>query len=592
MRNYLIWTLSILLGFEPALWAEGTAQQQAQIKAFIEKSEIAKRPVSIKELYQKNAASLTASDKKTLANFVYAYGDEKLPKMDVTKIKGRNGKENVQLQFVKDGHSMNLEIINEGDVFARLNGQVLTMNDMQSIEGLMIKAGVSVSDAKRNFSTSGRAPASTGSKFLNAKQIQKLSKPEQIQYFKQLRQLLESMEAVEHATLKHNSSFNYEPSKFEIIAALLTGENAFAIADGPGQTCTAAGWEAESGFNSSKRLKCGTDGKDGVAEKYRRLPNGELCPPDKFACNPGLYGNYQQSLCFVGNETTTAKCNEAIKDQDIPDLAKDRGEFDKLAGKAEEEAKKIAGFCGPLNGSSSADQSGADQAPSAQATKGTKKSSGKRKGSKPDYSGLTKDQKTTCKNFQARYDEIMSWNCETNPTFRDKHKNLCEVVSDEKPEKQEPEPVAKSDEKPGIKDCNSLPDNLAKEGTQCEDGSVTNLTGENEVIKCLDGVKYRQIVRCECSPGHLIGKFKCSKPDIVDAVAGEGPGNRKLSAKQRKEAQGPNWWLIGGIALGGLALFHYMNKKTLQQQQTYLEPVPPAPPIPVPTDPVPRTGVQ
>ena len=73
MRAFIIWTLSILLGFEPALFAAGR-NNNAEIKAFLENAQVTQKPVTLKELYSKNFDYLPESVRADFETFIKKNG--------------------------------------------------------------------------------------------------------------------------------------------------------------------------------------------------------------------------------------------------------------------------------------------------------------------------------------------------------------------------------------------------------------------------------------------------------------------------------------------------------------------------------------
>ncbi len=202
MRTALIWTLSILLGFEPALFAAGK-NPNSEIKAFLETSQITQRSMTIKDLFAKTSASLPESVRVDLETFVSKQGNVLIPKFDVNKVSGPNGEGLYQIQAVQDGQAISMTFVLGKEVFMKVNGTNYTWNEMNDVRQVMAKAGLGPKEIQENFPS--RKPANAA-KFLSADQILKLNPEQKKLYFKQFRDLLESMEAVENALSNKTTS--------------------------------------------------------------------------------------------------------------------------------------------------------------------------------------------------------------------------------------------------------------------------------------------------------------------------------------------------------------------------------------------------
>ncbi len=541
MRKFIIWTLTILLGFEPALWAEGSARQQTEIRAFLERTELSRKSVSLRDLYNQNSNLLSTWEKQSLKKFIDTYGDYTLPKMDVSKVKGAGGKEWIQLQAVQNGKSVTMEIADEGEVFARINGKTLTAEDMRSVASLMSKVGVPSKEVKALFDV--KRPQGS---FLTAEQLKKLNSQDRARYFKQFRQLLESMEAVDQAFAKEIKTSGLTPfsPQWEMALTLLSGEQAWAEAKA-GESCVAAGYVAKTALDKSGRLKCGTDGQSGVATEYRGS-----CSADKFLCNPAVYGD--KEICVSGGRDTTKLCNQQVKGSDIPDIAKNAAQFDEMKRDAEAMSEHIAELC---------------------AAGGDKKTT----------AGLAEDQSVTCENFKQRHEEIKSWSCE-KPEFKSKYTALCKDASTETAAVASTT-VVKNKAVAPIPRCDQLPLNEAVVGTACEGGNVSNkITGS---IKCLDGTVEKDVIECNCTKGTMLSRFKCGKTPVAESTDSKSSSGGTFKERKSKRNDGPNWLLIGAMGLGGLLLFNWLAKSAVKQQYRQLQPLPQNPPVPPPTPTVP-----
>lgn len=572
MRNFLIWTLSILLGFEPALFAQGQANKLGEIKAFLEKSEIGKESLTLTDVYHNVSKEIPPQEIDDLRTFMTISKGMKLPKFDIRKMKDSKGKEYFQLQAVQGGQSVTAEIYGDQKQFMRINGKVLSAQDMTSVQTVMAKLGVPDEDIKENFP---RGPASAKG-LMTFEQLKKMPKADRVIYFKQFRQLLESMEAVENSRMnRRTSSSEQNPSKFEVVTRLLQGEPAFADFK-EGDSCIAGGHVARVKFDKKRQENgktvpgyvCGSNGDGEVATEYRGS-----CGPREFSCNRAIYGSNRK--CVTASSDTTKMCGEDMEGKDIPDIAtsnpKPKEAWNLLLKQAKDEAERTRTECDTIVG------------------KAEKKKT-----------NLEADQLKTCNDFLGRYAVIMKWDCGIDD-FKGKYKALCET-----PAAGGPAPGADAGAGPGPEtatggattttttmpaqtvpgrlQCSQLPANEST-STNCENGLTRRrASGDVYCEEDVSGKKVqRDIFECQCADGGpVVSKFKCQEP--VKATADGDTGKKK-----KKKSSGPNWWLIGGAGLLGLLVFNWLQKRSLKDQYQQLEPTPQLPPVPAPvTAPVPR----
>ncbi len=598
MRNFIIWTLTFLLGFEPALMAEGNAKVHADLKSFLEMSELGKRPVTFRELYNKFSAYLPQAQKDELKLFIQNYGNLEIPKMDISKIRVSGQADDVfKLQVVQAGHSGTMEIMNSGKIFARVNGQALTPKDMFSTPNVMQKVGL----PRPALTTFKRAKP--GPDLLSAKDILKLKKSDQKKYFKDFRELLASMEAVQNANfnVKSNAMLDLNEEKFSVVARLLRGEKAFA--DEEGMDCVAAGYmtTAHRTNGGKGKLTCGSDGQDGIPLELRQRPNNqEPCGKTEFACNQAVYGEVG-AICVPAGKDSTLLCNKNITmsnpKADIPDLAGNNvKKFIELRDKARSAAADVAKVC-----ASTREQYPKDAAASKRG----------KKAAKSPIQGLIDDQLQTCDNFDARLAVINSWDCEKNPQFKKDYKQLCE----EKKQEEElvsvakdpasgadakpagPAPTQGTQAPPAMLSCNDPSLKQYSLDSKCEGGGSGRTDDKN--FQCLgpDGkpVPNEKIYECFCynKDGQNIGpasKMKCGPGASSSGADGKKGGDDDGIGGWLKKNK--SWLIPLGFGFLGLLVYHWLAKKSVDQNYQYLDPVTPNPPLPPPAPspaaPVPR----
>ena len=179
MRNFIVWTISFLLVFEPTVWA-ANRPTPSELKAYIEFSEIGKRSMTLKELYGRTALYLTREMRAQMEPVIAEYGDYQVPKFDVTKLKNSKGEDYFQLSAVKDGQSVTLALGESEKSLVKINGKTIENSEMNSLAAVMTKAGVSKTDVQ-SLPAPKRVPAQAY--IMNSKQIDKLNLDQQIPYF-------------------------------------------------------------------------------------------------------------------------------------------------------------------------------------------------------------------------------------------------------------------------------------------------------------------------------------------------------------------------------------------------------------------------
>jgi len=592
MKNTVIWTLAFLLGFEPALMAQGQARQNADIKAFIEMSGISKRPVTFRELYNKFSAYLPQAQKEELKGFIQTYGDMQIPKMDITKINGGSGAgdEIYKLQVVQKGQAGSIEIFNDGKQFARVNGQVLTADDMKSTQTVMEKVGI-----PKQAAATFKRPVRVGPDLLSGSDILKLKKADQKAYMKQFRAILASMEAVQTVDLQtKTTALERSSGKFDVIARWLRGQDALAMKEG--DKCVVAGNVTEVGIKD-KRLTCGVDAQGMVFDSLRRKSDGETCGEKQFACGLEVYGPTGGNFCVPIGKDSTLKCNEYMDKHPEADILAEAAKapnsaskFRELMASAKAAAEDVRKTCQGITA-----ESAATPARSAKNTKNRAK-------------GLIDDQIQTCAEFDKRWETLSKWDCEKNADFKKNYEKLCKekaeagggnvgVTDDGKPKPEAgnpaagtgtpPPPPGSTTGAPGeIVACDNLPMqySLDNPGSSCAYGRTKNkdFTCKDSAGKPLENHK---IYECFCKDKDgkdvaPVDRYKCTATAAsADAAAGGGKSWFKRNSK----------WLIP-LAFGfvGLLVFHWLNKKAAKQNYEYLEPVTPLPPVAPPVAPVPR----
>ncbi len=554
MKNIIVWSLSILLGMEPAVFAAGSGNtaNAKSVKSWIEQTQVTNHSVSLQEIL-KNSPDLPKEVRAQIETYLKdnkANPNFKLPKFAVSKYKDSTGNEIYKLQAVENGQAVDLEIVGRDDIFMKINGTSFSSADMRSFPTVVDKM---------------KAPAARSS-LLSAEQIAKLPHAQQVQYFKQLRQLLESMEAVQQSrgTVKTSQNdFNKWNAIVELLA--LSQTEAFAKppqkssspkqdsdsdkdqSSGSDASCIAGGWAPQVVFDkATQRLKCGSDGSGSVKTDYRGS-----CGKNEFNCNPALYGS--NSFCIPAARDTTARCNEKVgaSKKDIPDVSQNRKEFDDLKNAANAQAMKLHEICGHAE----------EQKP-----------------------GLKEDQVDTCVNFEARWETIKGWDC-AKPDFASQYPKVCPADGgkdggksdgkvDGKPEAQTPGVVTTPAAPAAAKDapCDKLPDNMSLTQKECAGGSAV-LDG-----RCYAGAEKKEVYLCHCDNGGPVsGKMICAGSS---ANGDKSSGSSRHSKKSLEEKGFLEKYGLGiGLGIVGIMAYYFLNRSAVREQAKIVNPQPQNPPV-------------
>jgi hypothetical protein len=552
MKAFLVWTLSFLLAWEPFAFS-ASKTFDSDMKNYLETTHLTQKRLTLREFYNANATRFPKELREALKPMLEKMGSYVLPKFDVTKVKGPEGEAAYRFSAQQDGKSVSFVVFNGGDKMdIRVNGQSIAKSDHLTLAQYFEKFGMTQPQATETLGQ--RQPASTLRGVLSAQQIQRMNKSMQRQYFQQLRGLMESIEAAQNAfgygKGKTSSTLTIKADKYAVLFALLNPEASAQTGPDSGASCVAGGYVTTVGWNSGRinpqtgkvepGWSCGSDGHGGVASEMRGR-----CAAGEFLCNPVLYGSGQSNCSPVGADTTKF-CNHVVSGSDIPDLSKNRAEFNQLKTKAENQAQMLLSKC--ASNHFSAGQ-------------------------------LNSDQQWTCHNLQDRYSTIESWSC-ANTSFAQKYQKLCADAVFNPPTVTPPPvvqqpPAATQPPQLPTKDpqgnwyCDSLPGDMKLgpiDNSACPNHQQINRT------QCMDRKGTAQdAYQCVCYDGEVANGFKCSPHQ--DTADNSGVSHHRRQRTPPPQAKGPNWWIIAGAALAGLGLFYWIDKSTMKSNFDYMSSV-------------------
>lgn len=567
VKAWISWVVSMLLAFQPTAWALSKDDQQ-NLKKFLEETQITQREVSLKEFYEKTKHSYPENVRKELKALVDADPNLKLPKISVTKVTGSNGEEDVQLQFVHNGGSAIMTLVGKDGIFAKVGKEVIRYEDMQNLD----KANTSFEKAispKGRMATTDRNPSSIPNRgatpvFLKAKDLMKLDKNSQRKYFKNLRDLLETMEEVQHTVVPKKTG-SLEKSQIDLFVSLFITQ-AFAAGNEVGMACIIGGHLSTFQKEANGKLSCG--------EGDRNLSQG--CPvATDVRCNPVVYGS-DKPICVTAGYTTTQLCNKAVTGggfKDIPDIAKTSAELDKLTEAARSQAAQLQAVCeGSFSESS---------APSAA------------------FRNKFKDQFATCAEFQNRVAEINRWPC-SNPEFKSNknYARLCEAANNGGQLPPVPPPGTDGGTQPPAPG-GQLPPVTTDDNNTC-DPKMHILRGESR--ECHPSQSTDSGSGFCTKDGNRVPAISCSCNGVLEPVGKPCGNTSPADDGGKKKPKKSGWWkrngklvlaTVGGLV--GLGVFYKLRKDAIKKQYDQMLPPEPKTPIPVPepspTPPPPRPGV-
>lgn len=540
VKAWISWVVSMVLAFQPSAFALSKEQNTA-LNQFFEDTQLTKREVSLKEFYEKTKSVYPESVRKEMKALIDQNPSAKLPKIAVSKIKNAKGEEEVQLQFVHDGESAIVTIVGKDGVFAKVGKEVIRYEDMITVDKATKSFDKGISPSGRI--ATDRNPSSIPSSkpiFLKAKDLMKLDKNSQRKYYKNFRDLLETMEDIQQMSLPKKTSA-LEKSQIDMFVSLFVSEAHAADAD-VGKQCIVGGYVSTFAVHSAtKKLSCG----HGDA-KIRQ----DCAGSDQVLCNPVVYGRGKgPKFCVLAGYDTTERCNAVVQDPkngDIPDLVQTSAEFDALAKEAQDQAAKLKQVCVSNFENASA-----------------------------SVKNKFNDQVATCARFDERIAIINTWPC-SNPAFKSNsnYTRLCEAGGGgQHPPttpptdggQHPPVPVPGSDPN---NTCDPLIHLLPGDGRVCHPSQTTD-GGSGFCMK--DGKRVDGVQGCSCDNVFKpVGEPCGTGGGVVD----RGPGRGKKPGFWKRNGR-----LLLGLAAGmvGIGVFYYLNKKARAEAPTQLEPNDPAP---------------
>jgi hypothetical protein len=359
LRQGFLFFNAFLLAFEPTAWAVSKPAQE-QTKEFLEKTEISKAEVRFSEFFKKIEGDLPESVRAPLEQAVKLYPNAVLPKFSVTKIKGDNGEEDIQLQFVKDKKSAVITLIGRGNVFAKVGSAVITNEDMKNPSSLFAKLNKEFPDPNPT------KPTGLKFKVLSSADFAVLSAKEQKDYIKKLRKVLETAEHLQNSRFKTVNGKQHAGVFDLFISEAFAGSDEESVFNNDavkslhvGDTCIYAGHVADYGCkngppknrqcSAGNGYKCGGEGSDFSTRLSDTSEKGLGCTvgvAPGIRCNSAVYGD-GPGTCVKRSNDATKDCNDNSSKFDYFEAKKyeNSNEWDDQKTKLEGLISKQKEFC-------------------------------------------------------------------------------------------------------------------------------------------------------------------------------------------------------------------------------------------------------
>lgn len=563
-RYLMMYSLSVLMAVQPTL-VYASPQNTQKLKKFFEISKIGSEEVRVLDLYARLAPHMSPVVKEQMQELVLRNPNARLPRFNVSKVKGPGGKDYVNLSFVESGKAYSMTIIGEGGVFARVNGKNLYFKDVAGFNPMTQKLEEILPFKYQD------QPVVTPKqvRFLKVSEIQKLKPAERKKYYKLFTEslvLIEKFQSTDESTKA--------TKKTSWLEVLLQEANA----SDRGKQCLVAGNITTVQLKGTKET-CGSINDTGLRGS---------CSAGQAQCNPALFAG--NPLCVTINTTSTAECIRRSSANDFPKIILDaessvptrRMQLDRVIETANQNAQEILQLC-----------------------------------SNPNYvmNEIKEDQRATCGQVQARLETINSWVCDKsggpNSSWQD-YSAFCSVGGgDEEQEEQDQEQDDQNQSStttttlvsgssssttaggPPIEDsekCENkygFPQNLIVGGPKgCINGHADELQ-----FDCYHGSQKTKAYICSCndnsSPNGNINSRSCPKNDLADSRDSRGKKNKTLGIKNSTW----KWVGIFALGIGALMLMDYGFRKQADAYYRVITPTPTNPPVPPPDTPPPPRGV-
>jgi hypothetical protein len=292
-----------------------------QMKQFVKDNQKLGKTLTVKEFWEKNKTKLSPEWQRKFWPGIELQKDEHIPQMDMIMVKGPNGQDTARLLITLDNQkTVSIEVLGSESKMARINGQMISYEDLYNGTGLMEKLA---QDSAVKSEVQRTKNLALNSSMLPTYSLFKRMTPRQkAEYLVNMRLVLQAAEDVNKEA--------FEKSDLKKSAAAFVNlflEEAFAgAADDPktwgNDRCIVAGYVGnyvetkQTGHvvdrycDSSKAIENfkAYGMMNDVAQKSAATYDSSSCSGGQIRCNPLIYGYERQgggSLCFSADRKST-----------------------------------------------------------------------------------------------------------------------------------------------------------------------------------------------------------------------------------------------------------------------------------------------
>ncbi len=353
----LIATISLVsMVFQPVAYGQAQENWAAQaLKQFVQQNQKAGKPLTVKQYWDKNKAVMDPEWQKKFFPAVNIQKDERLPQMEVIRIKGANGQESARLVMtLANKKTISIEMMGGQEKYARINNQIISYNDFYYGDGLVEKL---IEDSVVKAESQKIKKMALNSSIVPSYELfVKMTPRERAEYFLNLRMVLQAAEEVTNRAVEASNKNTEAASWIDLLI-----EKAYALENSSkkwiGQRCIIAGYvgnytqdtegsrKGDIYCSSTKAVSnfAGMNALNGLTQN-KTSPTvyaGGSCGSGSLPCQPFLFQGLSGPACFKINrqesstKQATRSCDGASPLR-ADSLAKDTEAFIKQRLKVEE----------------------------------------------------------------------------------------------------------------------------------------------------------------------------------------------------------------------------------------------------------------
>jgi hypothetical protein len=251
--------------------------QTSQVRDFIQKTEITKNAFTLSQFSYRISDSIPNDRRAAILGMLGQFGQHKIDKVDVKKVQAK-GQEQIEMTFYQGKNYSTVILENHPQKFATIKiyesgkerSVEITPQDMEGDPKLLA------------MKLAGYKPG-IELKLLSKDGIQRLPANEQIQYFKNLQEIVVTAEKLQNKAYKTNSESNKKTSWLNLLI-----DEAQAQLNGlEGKACICAGYPTNYGS-----VGC----CDNIRNRIVKTQGGR----NQITCNPEIFGNIPLIIDFMG----------------------------------------------------------------------------------------------------------------------------------------------------------------------------------------------------------------------------------------------------------------------------------------------------